>query len=255
MRVCWPMDEKTPDPLLASGNGIRLLRETLDDFVRQAGYRYYTYVSGKVIAGRRVTNFDPRERPFRLTNLPASWQKLYSSKRYYDHDPVLLFALHNILPASWSSVTERQTLNARQQRIMSDAEDIGLRNGIIVPIHGPGGEFSVLSLSHSETERQGEANVLVDETLIHMFALRFHGVVRKLQEPAEREPPVDLTTREIDVLFWTAEGKSTWDISQILDISEATVNFHINSVKRKLGVFSKPHAVAKMYTFGERKIF
>ena len=252
---CGSMIETTPDAQRSNGNEVTLLRETLEDFTRQTGYRYYTYISGKVIAGRRVTNFDPRERPFRLTNLPAPWQRHYSSKRLYDHDPVLQFALRNIAPASWSSITRDHALTPRQQRIMSDADDVGLCNGMIVPIHGPGGEFSVLSLSHSETEQQGEANTLTDETLVHMFALRFHSVARRALDPVEAGPPTDLTTREIDVLFWTAEGKSTWDISQILGISEATVNFDINSAKRKLGVFSKPHAVAKLYTFGERKTF
>jgi DNA-binding CsgD family transcriptional regulator len=240
---------------VSDGHEVPALREKLETFARESGYSHYTYISGKVIAGRRITDFDPRERPFRLTNVPAAWQKQYSDKRYYDHDPVLLFALHNVLPESWSSITERYALTARQRRVMADADNIGLRNGIIVPVHGPGGEFSVLSLSHAETARQGLANVVTDEAAIQMFALRFHSAVRALRSPAQGEPPADLTNREIDVLFWTAEGKSTWDISQILDIAEATVNFHINSAKRKLNVFSKSHAVAKMYTFGERRTF
>lgn len=239
---------------ISYGNDVPQLRETLEEFARETGYAHYTFITGKVIAGRRVTDFDPRERPFRLTNLPEAWQKHYSAKRYYDHDPVLQFALQNVLPQRWSAITADKDLTPRGQRIMADAEAVGLRNGIIVPVHGPGGEFSVLSLSHPESEKQGDSNTLTDEAVIHMFALRFHSVVRQLREPARAEPAVDLTNREIDVLFWTAEGKSTWDISQILNISEATVNFHINSAKRKLGVYSKPHAVAKMYAFGERKI-
>lgn len=248
------MTETTTGSVLTYGNEVPLLRETLDDFTRQSGFRYYTYISGKVVAGRRITNFDPREKPFHLTNVPHAWEQQYSAKRYYDHDPVMLFALHNMMPERWSTITHRDLLTPKQQHVVADAEDAGLRNGVIVPVHGPGGEFAVLSLSHSETARQEAANVLEDDTFIHMFALRFHSVVRKLRDPNQNERPADLTHREIDVLFWTAEGKSTWDISQILNIAEATVNFHINSAKRKLGVFSKTHAVAKMYTFGERTI-
>tara|TARA_R110001606_G_scaffold161466_1_gene305379 strand:- start:5 stop:754 length:750 start_codon:yes stop_codon:yes gene_type:complete len=249
------MTVTTTGSVLSASSEVSVLRESLEKFVRETGYHHYTYISGKVVAGRRITDFDPRERPFRLTNVPGAWQKQYSSNRFYDHDPVLLFALHNILPESWAAIRQRYPLSAKQHRIMSDAEDLGMRNGIIVPVHGPGGEFSVLSLSHDESEKQAIANVVTDEAYVHMFALRFHSMVRTLRNPAPAEPPVDLTNREIDVLFWTAEGKSTWDISQILDISEATVNFHINSAKRKLGVFSKLHAVAKMYTFGERGTF
>jgi DNA-binding CsgD family transcriptional regulator len=249
------MAETPSGSVLSYRNEVPLLRDTLDAFVRDTGYRYYTYLSGKVVAGRRITNFDPRERPFHLTNVPEAWETRYSHNRFYDHDPIMLFALFNVVPGQWSAIVKRDRLTAKQRQVVADAEDAGLRGGIIVPIHGPGGEFAVLSLSHSETDKQGRANAVTDEAYIHMFALRFHSIVRTLREPGTGVPPADLTHREIDVLFWTAEGKSTWDISRILNISEATVNFHINSAKRKLGVYSKPHAVARMYAFSERKTF
>lgn len=230
------------------------LQRSLEEFCASVGYRHFTYISGKVVAGRRVTNFDPRERPFRLTNLPEDWQGEYSKQQYYDHDPVMLFALYNLLPERWTNIIHRQELTPRQTKIIGNANEAGLRDGLIVPVHGPGGEFAVLSLSHSETDKQALSNVEADDALIHLFALRFHSIARAQLNPVEPEPPVDLTTREIDVLFWTAEGKSSWDIAQILGISEATVNFHIGSAKRKLGVYSKPHAVAKMFAFNDRRI-
>lgn len=230
------------------------LERSLEEFCESVGYKYFTYVSGRVVAGRRVTSFDPRERPFRLTNIPGDWAKEYSGKRHYDHDPVMLFALYNLLPERWTNIIRRNELTARQHKIMGDAAESGLRDGLIVPVHGPGGEFAVLSLSHGETERQAQSNVESDEALIHLFALRFHSLARSLLDTPEQDASVDLTSREIDVMFWTAEGKSSWDISQILGISEATVNFHINSAKRKLGVYSKPHAVARMFAFNDRSI-
>lgn len=248
------MSVEAPFSRLAHRADIPELRRTLEEFTQSVGYSYYTYLAGKVVGGRRLTNFDPRERPFHLTNIPSDWQAEYSQRRYYDHDPVMLFALYNLLPERWSQVIRPETLSARQKKIIEGAADAGMRDGLIVPVHGPGGEFAVLSLSHGENERQARANVEPDDALIHLFALRFHAIARTLRESAVSEPPADLTSREIDVLFWTAEGKSTWDISQILDISEATVNFHINSAKRKLGVYSKPHAVAKMFSFNDRRI-
>mgnify|MGYP003625852040 CR=1 FL=1 len=230
------------------------LRQTLESFCTAAGYRYFTYISGRVVVGRRVTSFDPRERPFRLTNLPTDWQSEYSEKRYYDHDPVMLFALYNLLPDRWTNIIRRNEMNAKQKKIITDAADSGLRDGLIVPVHGPGGEFAVLSLSHDETPKQAKTNVESDDAMIHLFALRFHSLARTMLGPVEPEAPVELTSREIDVLFWTAEGKSSWDISQILAISEATVNFHIKSAKEKLGVYNKTHAVAKMFAFKDRGV-
>ncbi len=249
------MTVKTENQHLQSGSEGLELREALEEFTASTGYKFYTYVAGRVVAGRRVTNFDPRERPLYITNLPGDWRNEYSKNGYQDHDPTLLFALGNLMPERWSNIIHRFDLTPKQHKIMKDGQEAGLCDGVIVPVHGPGGEFGVLSLSHSETDAQAKQNVELDETVLHMFALRFHAKMRAQKEPGTDELPVDLTNREIDVMFWTAEGKSTWDISQILAISESTVNFHINSAKRKLGVYSKPHAVAKMFNFQGRELF
>lgn len=45
-----------------------------------------------------------------------------------------------------------------------------------------------------------------------------------------------LSKREIQVLRWTAIGKTSWEISSILEISERTVNFHLGNITNKLGV-------------------
>jgi hypothetical protein len=44
---------------------------------------------------------------------------------------------------------------------------------------------------------------------------------------------------------WTAEGKSSWDIGMILQISDNTVNFHIKKAMRKLDTTSRTVAVVK----------
>jgi two-component system, LytTR family, response regulator len=45
-----------------------------------------------------------------------------------------------------------------------------------------------------------------------------------------------LSERETQVLKWTAIGKTSWEISSILEISERTVNFHLGNIANKLGV-------------------
>ncbi|MDH3739534.1 MAG: LuxR family transcriptional regulator [Alphaproteobacteria bacterium] len=249
------MTAKVANQRLKHGTEVPHLRKALEEFTASSGYRYYTYITGRVVGGRRITNIDPRERPFHITNLPGDWKAEYSKNQYYDHDPTMLFALGNLLPERWSNVIRRFNMTAKQHKIMSDSREAGLHDGVIIPVHGPSGEFAVLSLSHGENDVQAQHNVELDEAVLHMFALRFHNNVRSQHEPSVAEMPASLTSREIDVLFWTAEGKSSWDISQILDISESTVNFHINSAKRKLGVYSKTHAVAKMYSFQDRELF
>ena len=56
---------------------------------------------------------------------------------------------------------------------------------------------------------------------------------------------ISLTRRERDCLLWVAEGKTTWEIGQILRISENTVLYHIKNAQEKLGAVIRIHAVAK----------
>jgi len=55
---------------------------------------------------------------------------------------------------------------------------------------------------------------------------------------------INLTPREGEILNWIMQGKSTWDISNILNISESTVKFHIDKAMKKLGAVNRAHAVA-----------
>jgi DNA-binding NarL/FixJ family response regulator len=59
---------------------------------------------------------------------------------------------------------------------------------------------------------------------------------------AERMGTEDLTQREFDVLEQIVSGKSNKEIGTELDISEATVKTHINSVLSKLGVSDRTQA-------------
>ena len=52
-----------------------------------------------------------------------------------------------------------------------------------------------------------------------------------------------LTPREIEVLAWLAEGKSDWQVGQILLISPKTVNYHVERAKKKLDVATRMQAV------------
>lgn len=54
----------------------------------------------------------------------------------------------------------------------------------------------------------------------------------------------ELTSRELEVLRWTADGKCTHDVGKILGISVNTVNYHVKNLTCKMGCSSKLQAVA-----------
>jgi DNA-binding CsgD family transcriptional regulator len=61
---------------------------------------------------------------------------------------------------------------------------------------------------------------------------------------------VSLTPKEIEILTWVQEGKTSWEIAKILGITERTVNFHVGNVLRKLEVNSRSQALAVAMRLG-----
>lgn len=59
-----------------------------------------------------------------------------------------------------------------------------------------------------------------------------------------------LTVREIEVLRWTADGKSAQDIANILSLSKATVDFHVRNAVAKLQVPNKTAAAVRATVLG-----
>ncbi len=62
---------------------------------------------------------------------------------------------------------------------------------------------------------------------------------------------MELTPREIEVLKWIASGKSDWQIGKILRISDKTVNFHVENMKRKCGVSTRIQVVVQAVQMGK----
>ncbi|MEJ2685134.1 MAG: helix-turn-helix transcriptional regulator [Candidatus Sulfobium sp.] len=52
-----------------------------------------------------------------------------------------------------------------------------------------------------------------------------------------------LSRRELEVLNLLKFGKTSWDISKILGISERTVNYHIGNIMSKLDAINRIQAV------------
>lgn len=61
-------------------------------------------------------------------------------------------------------------------------------------------------------------------------------------QASENAHVIKLTAREKEVLQWSAAGKSSWEIGQIVCCTEAGVNYHFCNIRRKFGVRSRSRA-------------
>jgi LuxR family quorum sensing-dependent transcriptional regulator len=59
-----------------------------------------------------------------------------------------------------------------------------------------------------------------------------------------------LTDRERDCLAFVADGRTDWEISELMGISESTTRFHLNNARRTLGAVNRAQAVARFAARG-----
>jgi DNA-binding NarL/FixJ family response regulator len=102
--------------------------------------------------------------------------------------------------------------------------------------------------SHLEARRLGCDDFIAKPLDFELLVEIIRG--RLAQRP--RQQPVDfsLTEREIEALTWVAKGKSSTDIAVLMNVSERTVNFHVNNVIRKFGVATRVQAAIRCALLG-----
>lgn len=180
-----------------------------------------------------------------ISGFPQAWQDYYLAGRCRESDPVLQACLGTALPIVWRDHLARSSLTPAERTVIDVAREHGVGAGITVPIHGFGGDFAACTFCPNADRTDADRAMVAFHHDLHIAALHFHEAVKRVLDPAGTLPRVqNLTSREIDVLLWINEGKSYWDISSILGISEHTVESHVRNAMRKLEVHTSRHAAA-----------
>lgn len=216
------------------------LQRAMTRSVGELGFSHFTYLL--------VRRPDLPDATYYFSTYPKTWTDHYEQRRYVKADPVMLDARSSMLPFQWRGDNIRRRANELQQRIFDEAGDFKISDGMTIPIHGPGGEFAVISATPSGP---GSFDQLFEARQydMHLLALHCHAAVGRLLNPAGAKP-VRLSPRESECLLWTARGKTAWEIGEILKLSQGTVAWHLNNAKTKLGVYGKSHAVVKAMMLG-----
>jgi DNA-binding CsgD family transcriptional regulator len=226
-------------------------KHKLDSTFRAFGFNLFCYLGLKGDATRDPLAKPREEDVIFLTNVPVGWTDHYLEENYQDDDPIIKECLTQRLPVSWTEKRKAQTRSSREAAVLADAFDFGIRRGFTVPIHGPAGELGIMSLYSDLSDREFLKSTDVGRYEIHTVSMYLHDAIQKALAVNEDIPkPIPLTEREVEILQWTAIGKTAWEIGSILKISERTVNFHLQNLMGKLGVHNKTHAAAKAMSFG-----
>jgi len=180
-------------------------------------------------------------------NFPTSWTDFYFERGYQAIDPVIVYAPEIERPFLWDSLCPRFRLTRAQSVVMQQAKEAGLLDGVGVPLHGPCGNVCLLTFAAADGHPDPAATLADLGVLSAQFHLAYSEIGRTRLDA--RSIPV-LSERERECLKWIANGKSSWAVGTILNISENTVNFHIKNAFRKLGTNSRIVAVVKAIRYG-----
>jgi DNA-binding CsgD family transcriptional regulator len=157
--------------------------------------------------------------------------------------PARLGALGTALQQAldWSSLRDSPETQALLRLANGAAHDLRL---LSLPLRAIAGELGLLCVGTAlpTDEWEGQKEMLMREFQVlgnyfHQHILRIYG------NDVDRD--ILVSARELDCLKWMAAGKTAWEASVILGISERTVRFHLNAAREKLNCITTTQAVAK----------
>jgi DNA-binding CsgD family transcriptional regulator len=227
---------------LQHSRDIAELQTVCTRFCQEQGFDHFIY-------GARISKSLRNPSYIVINGYPEEWRQHYEDVGYLHTDPTVTHCFSQTLPLFWQDIDLRRPIN---HKLFYEAADFGLISGVSLPVHCIRGGTAMLSFSSHQQTQQSQPHFIDRLALSHLFANYLHEAVLRL---AEETPELHLNSkllsqREKECLLWITEGKTSWEISRILNISERTVAFHINNAMRKLDVTNRQQAVARAITLG-----
>lgn len=221
-----------------------------------------------------------------VSSYPARWQEQYQASRYLSIDPTVRHGLRSVSPVLWSSFDEEPhfweeargfglthgwaqpsrgpegtvgMLTLARSASVIDREEVAEKLPILtlmsVVAHDVFTKIATgTAAAGASISKQASEPPLFDasSTRAELKPPRRPDQLdnARVVKALSQGPVQSLTAREVEVLRWTAEGKISVDISDILGITERTVNFHIGNCMRKLGATSKTSAAVQAALWG-----
>ena len=173
-----------------------------------------------------------------MNTSPAEWGRRYLSRGYAFHDPTIQRLGTGSVPFAWTEMQEECSASSIAVRVMEEAAEFGLRDGVTIPLQTLDGEIAGFSIS-------GERLAIdpLDRGMLHLIATYAFGHLLLLGGNGHATP-LRLAPREREALQWAAEGKTDWEIGEVMGISTHGVDFHLRSARTKLGTTNRTQAVA-----------
>jgi len=214
--------------LIVLASSIDALKETMSQAAHDLGFRRFALSleigfggdSGKSIL---------------VHNYPSSWADVYQGFNLAATDPIRRAAERSLTGFRWNQVRNLIALTRQEEVMLATGYQHGLADGFTTPRHLPGEAIGSCTFVTAPGQEMPGPMLLVADAL-GAAALEAARGFSGWAAPRER---TILTDRQRDCVLWAARGKTNWEISQILGITEATVIQHLKDARERYDVSKK----------------
>ncbi len=218
------------------------LGRTLSQELQSFGLETFTYVATKPPKSKA--------RSYIHSTYPTEWLEHYVKNDYILHDPVFLQARNSMLPIQWGLGHGYFIKTSLQQQIVDQSRMFDHHGGLIIPVRGPRGEFaSLIAISPEKDPTAFNKYFEHYREKLLITSMTYHDHIWQTLYDQPEETP-DLSAMQFEVLKLCAGGKTTWEISQLLNISENTVRYHLKQASVNLDTYGVTATVAKAIAHG-----
>lgn len=224
-------------------NSESLISSIADEKAQRLGFQYWAYSAWTEA---------PRERLWSTHNVP---HELWSAYVEVQHDGLRGDATRSRmgpLPVLWdlSHLPEPPAPAVEpDDRLLALLHRYRISCALQLPLFVAGELVATLVLASSGLLSNRARQVVFHQgqsMLAELHAL-CAPVLRERRHPRHRQA---LTSRERECLRWAAQGKTTWEISRVVDISEHTARFHLRNACTKLSASNRQQAITKAIQLG-----
>lgn len=175
-----------------------------------------------------------------LADWPLGWAERYFSNGYLFVDPAIRRVTSDISPFMWNELAPLCRDDPMATRVMNEAGDFQLKCGFTVPLITLEGDIAGFSIAGDRIEIPQSARGMLSLVATYAF-----GHALNLRTKKQKAAQIKITRREQEILQWAAAGKTEWEIGEILNISEHTVDKFFRTARAKLGATNRTQAVAE----------
>jgi len=123
---------------------------------------------------------------------------------------------------------------------------------IVVPVHLPFAQISANSFTPIDPELDDLTELFgsVGGILTAITRRFISGYVAAMRTKRRIPSDCELSRREVECLRWAAIGKTDREIAMIIDLSHATIRYHINRASDKLNAINRAQTIFKAGQLG-----